>query len=259
MAAFDPATYPIEGDRQRLTEFNTVLQEFIAKKTAFFPILKRYTEVNTRFLAQITAIQKSISGKIEAIRQRLAALDGEKRDLQEQVARLTNQMGMQANDDAARQQIANLQEQLRVIEQDKQQLLQAKNSLLGLLDNVREQMSDLNSQIDNSGRDGISQDALQAFSAQLVTFSQALRQIDADLEQLANPPPPGRGGKNKRKTKRHQKKSKKYLKKKSKTAKKGKKMRGGYSYGKAKRRYKARSSSSVPSSLSSSSKNVILF
>jgi len=258
MAAFDPTTYPIEGDRQRLTEFNTVLQEFIAKKAAFFPILKRYTEVNTRFLAQVTSTQQSISGKIEAIRQRLAALDGEKRDLQEQVARLTNQVGMQSNDDAARQQLANLQEQLRLNEQEKQQLLQAKNGLLGLLDNVREQMSDLNSQIDNSGRDGISPEALQTFSAQLLAFAQALRQIDTDLEQLASPPP-GRGGKNKRKTKRHQKKSKKYLKKKSKTAKKGKKMRGGYSYGKAKRRYKARSSSSVPSSLSGSSKNIILF
>ena len=154
MSAFDPATYPIEGDRQRLTEFNVVLQDFIAKKNAFFPILDRYTDVNTRFLVQITAIQQSISGKIEAIRQRLAALDGEKRDLQEQVGRLTTQIGMQANDTAARQQIADLQEQLRLNEQEKQQLLQAKNSLFGLLDNAREQMSDLNAQINNAGAVG---------------------------------------------------------------------------------------------------------
>jgi hypothetical protein len=70
---------------------------------------------------------------------------------------------------------------------------------------------------------------------------------------------PARGGK--RKSKRHQKKSKKTNKKRSKkTAKKGKKMRGGYSYGKSKRRRGRNSpSSSVPSSLSSASKNVILF
>ena len=72
---------------------------------------------------------------------------------------------------------------------------------------------------------------------------------------------PGRRGGGKRKTKRHQKKSKKTNKKRSKkTTKKGKKMRGGYSYGKSKRR-RGRSlpSSSAPSSLSNSSKNVILF
>ena len=69
-----------------------------------------------------------------------------------------------------------------------------------------------------------------------------------------------RGGKM-RKTKRHQKKSKKTNKKKSKkTAKKGKKMRGGYSYGKSKRRRGRNSpTSNAPSSLSSASKNVILF
>jgi predicted nucleic acid-binding Zn-ribbon protein len=68
-----------------------------------------------------------------------------------------------------------------------------------------------------------------------------------------------RGGK--KKTKRHQKNSKKTNKKKSKkTAKRGKKMRGGYSYGKSKRRHrKSRTSSSLPSSLSSSSKNIIAF
>jgi len=72
-----------------------------------------------------------------------------------------------------------------------------------------------------------------------------------------------RGGK--RKSKRHQKKSRKINKKRSKktankTAKKGKKMRGGYSYGKSKRRRGRNSpTSSVPSSLSSASKNVILF
>lgn len=262
MAAFDPATYPIEGDRQRLTEFNTVLQDFIAKKSAFFPVLSRYTDVNTRFLQQITAIQQSISGKINAIRERLAALDREKTGLQEDVARLTNQMGMANEDNATRQRLAELQQQLTAIEQERQQLLQAKNSLLGLLDNVREQMTDLNNQIDAAGRNGISQDALQAFSAQLAAFAQALRQIDTDLEQLANPQAPARrGGKGKRKTKRHQKKSKKTNKKKSKkTAKRVKKMRGGYSYGKSKRRRSRTSStSSLPASLSSSSKNVILF
>jgi len=72
-----------------------------------------------------------------------------------------------------------------------------------------------------------------------------------------------RGGK--RKSKRHQKKSRKTNKKKSKktankTAKKGKIMRGGYSYGKSKRRRgRSSPSSSVPSSLSGYSKNVILF
>lgn len=73
-----------------------------------------------------------------------------------------------------------------------------------------------------------------------------------------------RGGKM-RKTKRHQKMSRKINKKKSnktanKTAKKGKKMRGGYSYGKSKRR-RGRSSptATAPSSLSSASKNIILF
>jgi hypothetical protein len=70
---------------------------------------------------------------------------------------------------------------------------------------------------------------------------------------------PARGGK--RKTKRHQKKKqKKSNKTAKKTVKKGKKMRGGYSYGKSKRRRGRNSvSSSAPSSLSSASKNIILF
>jgi len=80
------------------------------------------------------------------------------------------------------------------------------------------------------------------------------------------PPQPGpRVGGKMRKTKRHQKMSRKINKKKSKktankTAKKGKKMRGGYSYGKSKRR-RGRSSptATAPSSLSSASKNIILF
>ena len=93
-----------------------------------------------------------------------------------------------------------------------------------------------------------------------------------DAPELADPiipdrgaaPPAGPGlrrGGSKRKSKRHQKKSKKTTKKRSKkTAKKGKKMRGGYSYGKSKRRRgRSSPSSSAPSSLSSASKNVILF
>jgi len=81
----------------------------------------------------------------------------------------------------------------------------------------------------------------------------------------ANVPGANAKGGKMRKTKRHQKMSRKINKKKSKktankTAKKGKKMRGGYSYGKSKRR-RGRSSptATAPSSLSSASKNIILF
>jgi hypothetical protein len=105
--------------------------------------------------------------------------------------------------------------------------------------------------------------------------SAALRQKRATASKQVNPNPfasdeanyyaslPGanaKGGKM-RKSKTHQKKSKKTTKRRSKkTAKKGKKMRGGYSYGKSKRRRgRSSPSSSVPSSLSSASKNVILF
>jgi flagellar biosynthesis/type III secretory pathway chaperone len=106
--------------------------------------------------------------------------------------------------------------------------------------------------------------------------SAALRQKREKASKQVNPNPfgsdeadyyaslPGanaRGGKGKRKTKKHQKKKqKKSNKTANKTTRRGKKMRGGYSYGKSKRR-RGRSlpSSSAPSSLSNSSKNVILF
>jgi hypothetical protein len=107
--------------------------------------------------------------------------------------------------------------------------------------------------------------------------SAALRQKREQASKKVNPNPfvsdaqnyydnvPGananaKGGKM-RKTKRHQKKTRTTNKKRSKkTAKKGKKMRGGYSYKKSKRRRgRSSPSSSVPSSLSSASKNVILF
>jgi hypothetical protein len=136
--------------------------------------------------------------------------------------------------------------------------------------------------IEQPGQPGIEQDAAAKMIKNRPTkpmSSAALRQKRAQASKKVNPNPfvsdaqnyynnvPGanrRGGKM-RKTKRHQKKSRKTNKKKSKktankTAKKGKIMRGGYSYGKSKRRRgRSSPSSSVPSSLSGYSKNVILF
>lgn len=237
MAAFD------------VNDFNVILQEFGANKNRLLPLITDYVQSTRDFSGRLTKIVTLVTQKIGLINARVRGLNEQVQQLNQRIAELQQEL---ANHPAPAE-VQRLQQELDTA-------IQAKNQVEGLLGNVRQQLVEFNQTVTAAPYDTLTADSVRQLNEALENIITSLTEADRTLSASLNVPPglpPGRGGK--RKTKRHNKRSKKHLKKKSKTAKKGKKMRGGYSYGKAKRRYKSRSSSSIPSSLSSASKNIILF
>lgn len=229
--------------------FNVILQEFGANKNRLLPLISDYVQSTRNFSGRLTELVKLVTQKIGLINARVRGLNEQVQQLNQRIAELQQEL---ANHPAPAE-VQRLQQELDTA-------IQAKNQVEGLLGNVRQQLVEFNQTVTAAPYDTLTADSVRQLNEALENIITSLTEADRTLSASLNVTPgllPGRGGK--RKTKRHNKRSKKHLKKKSKTAKKGKKMRGGYSYGKAKRRYKSRSSSSIPSSLSGSSKNIILF
>lgn len=228
--------------------FNVILQEFGANKNRLLPLISDYVQSTRNFSGRLTELVKLVTQKIGLINARVRGLNEQVQQLNQKIAELQQEL---ANHPAPAE-VQRLQQEL-------DRAMQGKNQLEGLLENVRQQLVEFNQTVTAAPYDALTAESARELNTALENIITSLTEADRTLSASLNVPPglpPGRGGK--RKTKRHNKRSKKHLKKKSKTAKKGKKMRGGYSYGKAKRRYKSRSSSSIPSSLSSASKNIIL-
>jgi chromosome segregation ATPase len=232
--------------------FNVILQEFGEKKNRLLPLITQYVQSTRNFSGELTELVTIVTQKIGLINARVRGLNDQVQQLNQRIVELQQEL---ANHPAPAE-VQRLQQELAAV-------TQAKNQLEGLLETVRQQLVEFNQTVTAAPYDTLTADSIRQLNEALANIITSLTEADRTLSaslgvpQGRGPPPPGRGGK--RKTKRRNKRSKKHLKKKSKTVKKGKKMRGGYSYGKAKRRYKSRSSSSIPSSLSSASKNIILF
>jgi DNA repair exonuclease SbcCD ATPase subunit len=243
---------PGDNKRQNTTALRDILQRF---GQAF----QSNRENNQRYKNIVQTGLTSIKGLINEIGRLLNQLSEEIRRLRQ---------AANAGDENAQRRIAQLIAQRDALTNVINQatavlgtLVGADGSLTGAIDLNPQQLARELSTIIN----GLTSERDK--STNILAANDARPLADPIIQDRGAAPQagPGRTGGGKRKTKRHQKKSKKTNKKRSKkttnkTAKKGKKMRGGYSYGKSKRR-RGRSlpSSSAPSSLSNSSKNVILF
>ena len=234
--------------------FNVILQEFSANKNRLLPLITDYVQSTRNFSGRLTELVKNVTQKIGLITARVRGLNEQVQQLNQRITELQQEL---ANHPAPAE-VQRLQQELG-------RAMQAKNQVEGLLENVRQQLVDFNQTVTAAPYDTLTAESARELNVALENIIASLTEADRTLSSsLGVPPLAPRGGK--RKTRRHQKKSKrtnkKTNKKTNKTAKKGKKMKGGYSYGKAKRmrkRQSVRSSSSVPSSLSSASKNIILF
>lgn len=233
--------------------FNNVLQEFVNKKDIFLPLITRYVSSTRNFSARLKDLVRNITQKIGLINARVRGLNDQVQQLNQRIAELQRELQGKPGP-----------EEIRRLQEEIARITQAKNQLEVLLENVRAQLVDFNQKVAAAPYDTLTDQSITELNAALEDIIKSLTEADKTLSaSLGVPPgfppnPPRAPAGGKRKSKRHQKKSKRHLKKGA--TKRGKKMRGGYSYGKSKRRHrKSRTSSSLPSSLSSSSKNVIAF